>query len=115
MPGLVRRGIGRLNRRVLIQTPGHSRDDVGEEIKTWNDGDTVWASIRPLSGAERVRAEQVEATVTHEIVMRYRDLDSTARLQWTDHEGGTRTYDIVSIIDEDTVGGQLTIMAKEST
>ena len=38
--------IGRLRDRVTIQTLKQTRDITGEILETWEDGHTLWASVR---------------------------------------------------------------------
>lgn len=63
--------VGKLNKRVLLQSPGGTRDAVGERTTTWSDVATVWAQIEPLSVKEQIAAAQARGSVTHKILIRY--------------------------------------------
>ena len=63
---------GRLNRRVILQTASRAADGGGGSTLTWVDTATVWAAITPLKGTERFQAQQVSATLTTELEIRYR-------------------------------------------
>lgn len=62
--------------------------DSSGEVRLDRDEDwelvvTRWASVEPLTGNELWRAQQVQADLTHEVVMRYvPDLTSRYRLKW---------------------------------
>jgi SPP1 family predicted phage head-tail adaptor len=85
--------IGKLRHQIELQSlvdgpPGPT----GERTRSYQTYVTVWAYVRTLSGNERIAAEQVAATVTHEITIRYNpDFAVTPkhRILW-----GTRTFDI---------------------
>lgn len=46
--------------------------DFGDNVQEWRDLFSCWAALEPLGGDERVVAQQVEATVTHRVTIRYR-------------------------------------------
>ena len=64
--------IGKLRHRVTIQEATEVQNDYGEPIKTWNDVNTVWASVEPIRGREFVAAAEIHSEVTTRIRMRYR-------------------------------------------
>jgi len=84
--------IGKMNKRVVVQTATEVRDAVGEPIRTWADTATVWAQIEPLSGRELLMGEQVTSEATVRVWLRYRTLTTANRLT----EGGD-TYEIQSV------------------
>lgn len=90
--------IGELRERVTIQAPGPPVDDGGGGVTVfWTDLATVWAAIRPVSNVERYYAQQVEASTTHEIFIRWRgDVKNAMRVL---HRGAV--YDIKSVLDLD--------------
>lgn len=71
---------GSLRHRVtIVRRVEGSTDAVGTPQYTWTDMEIdVPAEVRPLSGSELLAAQQVSASTTHEIVMRYGS-DITAR------------------------------------
>ena len=74
-----------MKHRVTIQGPAKVSDDQGGFTESWEDGADVWASIEPLKGYEKFQAQQMQAPVTHRIVMRYRtDVTTASRLKHRD-------------------------------
>lgn len=63
---------GRLNRRVTLQAPGTTTDELGQPIPGWTDVATVWADIRMKSGLESIKAGAPVSTVQASIRIRYR-------------------------------------------
>lgn len=49
--------IGKLNRRVTIQRPGTTQDDIGQPVAGWVDVATVWANVRYLNGVESIKSD----------------------------------------------------------
>ena len=47
---------GTLNRRVTLQAPGTTQDELGQPITGWTDVATVWASVRHVSGLEAIKS-----------------------------------------------------------
>lgn len=50
---------GKLNRRIRLQSRSVTRDAQGGQIDAYTTYATVWASIRPLRGDERLAAGQI--------------------------------------------------------
>ncbi|MCH9806764.1 MAG: phage head closure protein [Alphaproteobacteria bacterium] len=89
--------IGDLRQRIAIETPQRVSDGGGGADETWVLVANVWASLRPLSGNERLEADAVAGTVSHEVVMRYRDgLGGEQRLRL-----GDRLFDLRAVMDVD--------------
>ena len=63
---------GRLNRRVTLQSPSQSVDEIGQPIPGWTDVATVWADIRMKSGLESIKAGASVSVVQASIRIRYR-------------------------------------------
>lgn len=64
--------IGTLRRRVTFQTRSNAVDSFGQQITTWSDAFTTWASIEPLSAREMFAAQAVHSEISHRITVRYR-------------------------------------------
>lgn len=74
---------GLLDQRVTIQVKQSTPDGGGGYTETWSDVATVWAYVRPMSGAERTQAQQVEAPAMYRVTIRRRsDLTAAHRLVW---------------------------------
>ena len=63
---------GLLNRRVTLQAPGTTQDELGQPIPGWTDVATVWADIRMKSGLESIKAGAPVSVVQASIRVRYR-------------------------------------------
>lgn len=86
---------GRLRHRVTIQAQVDTQDEYGEELQNWNDVVTVWASVEPLRGSERVESKGELGLLDTRIVMRYRSgISSDMRAVF-----GERVFDIDSVIN----------------
>lgn len=55
---------GQLDRRLTLRRNTPTTDDFGGEVAQWADLATVWASKEDVRDAERVRAQQVGASIT---------------------------------------------------
>ena len=101
--------IGDLKHRVTFQKSVLTPDGGGGFIEVWQSIDSnpvVYAAIMPLSGREQLRFHQLESTVTHRIVIRYRsDITTALRIVRNDV-----IYDIVSVTDKDGKGVYLEIL-----
>lgn len=51
----------------------------GQPVKSYTEYAEVWAHIRTLSGRERNAAQQVQASLSHEIAIRYSSDTSGAK------------------------------------
>jgi len=88
---------GKLRHKVDIEQAQITRDKLGGEGKHWVVCATVWADIQPLRGTEALVAQQVKATLSHKVRLRY-DLRIImgCRIKY-----GSRTFQINSIRDVD--------------
>lgn len=82
---------GKLNKRITFQAGTESNDGEGKTI--WTDSFTVWAAVLPLTGNRRYLAQQLDASISGTIIIRYRsDVKSSMRIKF-----GTRYLSIISI------------------
>jgi len=109
--------IGKLNKRITIQTPTQTADDMGGFNVTWSDLSTIWGGIWPVSAAEMVRSMQATMEITHRIRIRYQryEIKPSYRIKFTDTVKGTRYFNIASIVNPDERQEWLDILAKEIT
>ncbi len=76
-------GAGDLDQRVTIERPERAPDGGGGHTVTWEPVATVWAAVEPLSGRERLQAQQVQSAVTYRIRIRRRaDITAGMRVVW---------------------------------
>lgn len=106
---------GTLRERVTIQSYTTAQNSNGEPIKTWANlatNPTVWANVGSRASGERFISggEQIQATVSHTVRIRYRD-DVTVkmRLIWRTN----RTLEIENVIDPDGRKSDLILMCSE--
>ena len=100
---------GRLRHRVTIQSPVVATNGYGERIVTWSTVATVWAAVEPLRGREFFDAEQVQAEISHRVVLRFRSgINSSMRLLHL-----SRVLHIQAIIDVDERHREMQLMCRE--
>lgn len=63
--------IGRLDKRVTIQSRTTVKDVYGQPLDTWSDIATVWASIEYIGGREKPRSGVVDASLDVTVAVRY--------------------------------------------
>ncbi|MBK8916372.1 MAG: phage head closure protein [Phycisphaerales bacterium] len=89
--------IGKLNKRVTLQSQVTTQDDHGTESTTWSDVLTCWAWVRPVSGRELLAAQQPQ--VVHDTRIRIRFPAGIAVGAKMRVNFGGRLYDIVGVVD----------------
>lgn len=62
---------GTLDRRVKIRRATFSTNGFNEQVESWADLGTVWASVTPISDGERFRAGEMLAAKSSRFVIRY--------------------------------------------
>jgi SPP1 family predicted phage head-tail adaptor len=101
-----------LRHRIEIQAEAATGDGGGGQTDPWAAPvvvATVWASIEPLRGDERLRAMRLEDVATHKITIRYRP-GITARMRV---KFGTRLLNIRAVIDPQEQRRVLELMCEE--
>lgn len=99
---------GQLRERITIQQAVETPDGGGGSSVVWTDLATLWAEVRPLSGRERLQAQQIEASVDYRVTIRYRsDVDAGMRVVW-----GALTMNIRAVYNEDRKRKYLTLDAE---
>ena len=105
---------GMLHHRIALQSiTGYTKNDVGEKTPTWTTYATVWASLKPVGGAdfsyEKVRTAQSESVVTHDIIIRYNEsVTPKHRIVF-----GTRVFTIVNVLNKEERGIWTTLRSEE--
>ena len=101
---------GLLRHRVSLQHRAIARNSWGDETNTWNTYDTVWASIRPLSGNERAAQAQAQTEISHDIRIRYHKVVKPQhRISY-----GDRVFEINAVIDVEERKRELQLMCTEA-
>lgn len=101
--------IGRLRHKVIIKSLSQLPDSYGQRLSTWTTRATVWASIEPLRGNERLLAQQIGAEVDTRIVIRYLSGVVPTDRVWF----GARIYHITSVLNRDERNEYMELMCKE--
>ncbi|MCI0349391.1 MAG: phage head closure protein [Acidobacteriales bacterium] len=102
---------GTLRQRISIEQPAETQNDFNEPVVTWSLYATRWAEVVPLSGEERLIAQQVNAEVTHRVRLRY--LAGVTTKMRIVHKG--RVLDINTILNQDERRAMLELLCKEAT
>ncbi len=94
-------GAGARDRVITFQRRVTTRDAANALVETWPFYATARAAMTPLSDAERVRAQEVAASMTTRWVTNWTPtlalVDQRDRIEFTDSGGTTRTHDIVAV------------------
>lgn len=61
-----------LDQRVTFRREVRTPDDMGGDTLSWQDVVTVWAKVRPMSGAEREHSDRLNTNANYLIVIRHR-------------------------------------------
>ena len=92
--------IGQLRTRMHIQQVTETRTPDGGIAEAWSPFAQVWAKVQGLRGRELFAAQQVQATTTHKVTIRYcRGLTSKHRMLIGQDE--SRVLNIESVVDVD--------------
>ena len=109
--------IGSMRHQVKIQSQSRSADGGGSSAVSYSDVATVNASIKPLSGGDRLFGDQIEERITHMITIRFRrDVSYKNRLKYDFADGGvnySRIFNIKRVINRDTRNRFLDILCEE--
>lgn len=83
---------GELDQLITIKREQLSDDGMGGQELTLTDlAVDVWAKVRPMSGSESQRFDQLNATMTNTFVVRYRDdVREDDRIVWGGEEYNIR-------------------------
>lgn len=100
---------GKLRHMVQIQQITTGKGSSGGATEVASTFANVWASIEPMSGREFFAAAQRHAEATHVITIRYlADIVPKMRIVF-----GTRSFDIISALNDDELGKRLSLVCTE--
>lgn len=72
---------GPMRHEIAIQTRELAADSFGEMAdEVWGVSDPIQAAVRTIMGGERIEGLRTEAEVSHEVRIRYIDIDSHSRI-----------------------------------
>ena len=106
-----------MRHQVTIQSQTGSADGGGSSNLSYSNVATVNASIKPMSGGDRLFGDQIEERITHMITIRFRrDVTYKNRIKYDFADGGTnvsRIFNIRRVINRDTRNRFLDILCEE--
>lgn len=74
---------GELRHRIQVDRPVSMQDDTGDEVTEFEPAGTVWGSIEPLRGRERLQAgTQITATMDTRIKLRWSPFIDGINAEW---------------------------------
>lgn len=101
--------IGKLDKRIKIMQSDKVSDGSGGFENELKEVKTVWAHVRPISGREFWQAQQINAEISHKIIIRY--TEAVNRTNLISYNG--RIFDIQYLINVDEKNKWLEIQALE--
>jgi SPP1 family predicted phage head-tail adaptor len=102
---------GEFNKRITFLGQGGEEqyDEEGYPIPSEPIKKSVWAKVIPVSGREFIEAKATQSENIYRFIIRYRkDLDTSMKITFND-----RTFEIVSILNDNEDNVTLTIVASE--
>lgn len=91
---------GPLRHHITLRKPVVTYNSYNEEVIAWSDDQMVWGEIWDMQGrSEYLMSEQLKATVTHRIRIRYTTYSDesaiTSKCQLYEEQSG-KTFEVVS-------------------
>lgn len=86
-----------LRQRLTLEELKRTSDEGGGFTETWVAVATLSADLRPVSGGEGLVSDRLSGTVSHEVVLRFREGVVPAMR----FRKGTRLFAILAVIDVD--------------
>ena len=100
---------GQLRHRCWIKAPTHTGDGMGGVTTTWGTTCVCWGSLEPLKGREWFESSMVNSEISARFRMRYYPgVLPTMQLHF-----GSRTFEIVGVIDVGERHREYELMVKE--
>ena len=100
---------GKLRHLLTLQQATDVLNARGEPIPAWANVTTLWGEITPLSGREGLQAQQMYASATHRIRIRYR-AGVVPKMRFLK---GTREFEIDVVLNVDERNRELVCFATE--
>lgn len=102
-------GVGKYNKRLLIQQPPTGQDAAGAPATVFTDFATVWAQIAPIKGAEAVTAGQTLASMDTRIHIRHHPALAALNEKWRCSYNGV-TYNITSVANVNLANTEIELL-----
>ncbi len=87
--------IGDMRERFTLEQPIRTPDGGGGATIAWETVTELWAAVRPITGDERLRHDQLSGRLTHEVWIRYRP-GVVPAMRFTQD---SRVYEIVAVLE----------------
>lgn len=101
--------IGKLDRKIVIQSETVAKNEQGESVATWATYHTCFAMVQKAGGNEKIESGRITATNRKKFKIRFYDgIDEGMRIVYN-----SNYYDIVEIQELDREGLWLTATKKE--
>ena len=100
---------GALRHLLTLQQSADALNARGEAIPNWSDVTDLWGEITPLSGREGFQAQQMYASATHRIRIRYR-AGVVPKMRFLK---GSREFEIDAVLNVDERNRELVCIATE--
>ena len=109
--------IADLRHQVQVQRLDESQRDANlQVIPNWVPVVTLWARVEPVSGRELFASNQVQADVTHRVVMRPEvSVTAKMRLIWLTGPTGGNVLNVVTVLPTVGIANSLDLLCKEET
>lgn len=102
---------GKLRHTAQVMTASEVADTYGEQDQVWSTDSTMHrARIEPMYGSENMIVQQMTPDVSHLVTMRYLSTLTTKNRLYVD---GARTFEIVSILNTETLGHEMKLACRE--
>jgi SPP1 family predicted phage head-tail adaptor len=101
--------IADLDRRLSLEQPVDTPDDIGGVARVWAHVDNLWAQVTTASGSEVFAGQREESVLTHRVLIRWRP-DVTGAMRLRD---GARIFAIHAAHDWDTQRRFLLLQCEE--
>jgi SPP1 family predicted phage head-tail adaptor len=100
---------GRRDKQVEIQSLALTDDGSGGHTQVWTTYATVWAEIKPMTGAERYAAQQIQPGISHIVTALYRaGVEADDRVKY-----GTRYFRIAAVLNPRERGQTMELHCEE--
>lgn len=107
---------GGLRSRVTIRVFTTQRAPSGQVIQVWEDGETIWAEVKGISGRELMASGVEVAEATIRVWVRFRrDITAANRLKVLTGPFAGGTLNIIGPPIPDSEGTRLEILCKTGT
>jgi len=109
--------IGKLNKRVQIQTQTTSQDSFGQPQQTWTTVYTAWAGIDIQASQLLYATAEFVSKVTHRITLRWTSsvvIAANQRIVYTEPTTGVvHTYEIEALLNTKQANRELVLLCYE--